>query len=310
MVAPKSSARVFLVGPDSAGLRVERLLMDRLGCSRAEARRLCALGAVQLDGCRSAKGQRVTPGARLVVQAGDEPPVTAEPEQPLTVRLERADLVVVEKEAGTPTVPLRAGQRGTLAGALIARYPEMAGFGRSSREPGVVHRLDTQTSGLVLAARDGESFARLLAHLRAGRLEKRYLAICEAAGMKASGAIEFPLSPDPKHYGRVVVTPPGARYSRPARTEFRLIERGVRFALIELIVSRAFRHQIRAHLAAIGHPIAGDALYSGSPVGALGNRHALHASVLGFAGEQPLPFRVTSDPPASFLEIVRATEHG
>lgn len=298
---------MFPIGRDCAGKRVERLLIERLGCTRNQARALCAQGAVRLDGRRAVKGSRAVLGAELEVDESAESGIAPEPGLALDVRLERADLVVVEKPAGMPTVPLDPGEGGTLVGALIARYPEMLGFGRSSREPGVLHRLDTQTSGLVLAARDAATFARLLAGLRAGALEKRYLAICDATGLDPEGMIDLPLQPDPNRYGRVAVAPIGARYSRPSCTRFRVLERGARFALLELSVSRAFRHQIRAHLAAMGHPIAGDGLYGGPVVGELGARHALHASLVAFAGDKTPTFSVASDPPSLFLELVRRT---
>lgn len=128
-----------------------------------------------------------------------------QPEIALDVLLERPDLVVVRKPAGMPTVPLDPAERGSLAAALIGRYPEMAKVGHRPREPGLIHRLDTNTSGLVVAARTGSSFDRLVAALREGRLEKRYLAVVAESGLPDQGVIDGPLGPDPHNRARVRV---------------------------------------------------------------------------------------------------------
>jgi 23S rRNA pseudouridine1911/1915/1917 synthase len=146
--------------------------------------------------------------------------------------------------------------------------------------------LDTQTSGLIIAARSAEAFVLLCQALEHGQLQKRYLAIVSAAGLEESGEISRALAPDPAHPERVRVLEAGDRsgYARHKITRYRLKRVAGERALIELEVGSAFRHQIRAHLAAIGHPIAGDAVYGGEPLPALGARHALHASQLHWDG--------------------------
>ena len=163
-----------------------------------------------------------------------------------------------------------------------------------------MHRLDTQTSGLVLAARSAAVFELLSQALERGELQKRYLAIVSAAGLAESGQISRAIAPDPAHPERVRVLEEGDRsgYARHKITRYRLKRVVAGRALVELEVASAFRHQIRAHLAAIGHPIAGDAVYGGERLPVLGARHALHASQLswvgagriaGFAASEPLP---------------------
>lgn len=294
----------FRLDATADGQRVDRLVAELLPTTRAEARELCAAGAVRLDGRRVRKGARARAGATLEIHLEAGPLVVPEPELPLDVRLERADLVVVSKPAGMPTVPLTRGERGTLAGALLARYPEMLGVGHGPREPGVVHRLDTQTSGLIVAARDPETFERLVDGLRRGLLKKRYLAVVAGHGLPDAGHIDRPLCPDPREYGRVMVAGEDAPYQHPARTTYRVVARGPRFALVELEAPRAFRHQIRVHLAAIGHPIAGDRLYGGPAAPALGERHALHASYVAWAGDRTATFTVEDDAPNVFRELV------
>jgi 23S rRNA pseudouridine1911/1915/1917 synthase len=216
--------------------------------------------------------------------------------------LERAEFVVVNKPAGMPTAPLATRERGTLCGALLARYPEMQGVGYRVREPGIVHRLDTQTSGLVLAARNADVFTRMSQALEREELKKRYLAVVSAAGLAESGEISRALAPDPAHPERVRVLEEGERasersgYARHKITRYRLERIAGNRALIELSVGSAFRHQIRAHLAAIGHPIAGDAVYGGEPVPSLGARHALHASELSWTGSASMPSFTVHEP--------------
>jgi 23S rRNA pseudouridine1911/1915/1917 synthase len=290
---------------EQAGSRVEKLVMDATGCTRSEARALCSRGDVRLNGRRAKKGERIESGDELVIRL-PESWVAAEPERELDVRLEREDLVVVGKPAGVPSVPLQPGERGTIANALVARYPEMREFGYAAREPGLVHRLDTQTSGLLLAARSAVAFDALVRALQNGALEKRYLALVgNSAALAESGKIEGSLEPDRERHGRVIVARSDAKYHRFCVTDYRVVSRGKHFALLELTASPAFRHQVRAHLASIGHPIAGDTLYGGEAHALLGSRHALHASYLAYGGDAAVPaFRVSDEAPAEFAELL------
>jgi 23S rRNA pseudouridine1911/1915/1917 synthase len=155
----------------------------------------------------------------------------------------------------------------------VARYPEMALVGYAAREPGILHRLDTDTSGLMIAARDEEAFQRLRTELRSLRIDKRYRALVE--GEIEPRAIDRPIAPVPGDSRRVRVgSHDGAR---PARTEIVAVRAHGRFSEIEVSAPAATRHQIRVHLASIGHPLAGDVLYGGPVIPGL-TRHFLHAS--------------------------------
>jgi len=284
-----------------AGSRLDKFLTRHVpGLGRHQAAELCADGRVRIDGRRARKSSVLGVGAKITVEFAEPELLAAEPELPLEVRLERSEIVVVNKPAGMPTAPLATAERGTLCGALLARYPEMQGVGHRAREPGIVHRLDTQTSGLVLAARSARAFTRMSQALEHEQLQKRYLAVVSAQGLAESGEIARALAPDPAHPERVRVLEEGdgSGYARHKVTRYRLKRVAGERALLELSVGSAFRHQIRAHLAAIGHPIAGDSVYGGERLPALGARHALHASELrwpgttsepGFAVYEPLP---------------------
>jgi len=193
--------------------------------------------------------------------------------------------VVVEKPAGLPSTALRGRTHHNLASALLGRYPEMADVGRGPRDAGLLHRLDTQTSGVMVAARTSLGFSHLARSLRAGEWDKRYLAVVEGAPPSPSGSTALPIAPHPRGRGRVVVLASLGEGARPATTRWQVLERARHFTLLELHVSRAVRHQIRAHLAALGCPIAGDRLYGGPACPELQGRHALHASYVAWAGD-------------------------
>jgi 23S rRNA pseudouridine1911/1915/1917 synthase len=300
----------FEVLPADAGERLDKFLVRRCPeLGRRAAAELIEHGLVRVGGRRVSKAWRLAvgdlvtapPAAALALGAPPEPGLA------LHVRLERSDLVVVEKPAGQPSAPLAPGETGSLAGALVARYPEMAGVGYRAREPGLLHRLDTRTSGLMIAARSVAAFDVLVEALHAHRLDKRYLAIVEAARLPDQLVIDLPLMPGAG--GRVVVAPPDARQSgtKACVSSFRTLERRGRFALVEVEASRAYRHQVRVHLAASGWPIAGDLEYGGAARPALVGRHALHASHVAWAGDERVPaFAVDSPLPADLLAFFTA----
>lgn len=294
------------------GARLDRAVAELHQLSRAQVRRAIESGAVRVNGRKRPKGALVSAGEILAVENLDDYGVgsaKATPDAPLTVRLENADVIVVDKPAGQACAPLRASETGTLANALAGRYPELAGLGYNPREPGLVHRVDTDTSGLVLVARNQRAFDVLSGALKAERIRKGYLLLCSEAGLPDSGTIEFPLSNHPKDQRRVLACihprDVARNQPRPAVTRYRVLERRQGWALVEVDCARALRHQIRAHFAAIEHPLAGDALYGGPTVPGL-TRHALHASRIGYVGGS-IHFDVQSPLPADLASVL---EHG
>lgn len=309
------------VPSEHAGVRLDKLLVLLIpGLGRAGAKRLFSEGRVRVLGGegrsprRAAKGDLGAAGQVLEVDLDADDTgasqAVAEPEAPLVIVLETSDLVVVDKPAGQPTAPLSPGERGTVANALLGRYPEMKDCGFSPREPGLCHRLDTDTSGLLLAARTPEAFETLTRALKAGELDKRYLLVTSAVDLPETGTIEIPLAPHPKDRRRAYpcVHPRDvARYApRPATTRYEVIAADGTWALCEASAPRALRHQIRAHFAAIGHPLAGDALYGGPEVPGL-RRQALHASSITWRGDARIPaFSCRSPLPADLAAIAPA----
>jgi 23S rRNA pseudouridine1911/1915/1917 synthase len=274
-----------VIGDGLAGHRAdEAVLRSFPGFSRKEVKELFEAGRVRGSGRRLKKGDRVERGAELVVEAPGVP-IAPDASLPLTVLFESADFVIVDKPAGLPTAPLTRSDSRSLAAGLLARYPEMRGVGFRDREPGLVHRLDNETSGVVLAARSQDAFLAARSLFESASIEKRYQAVV-AADVPETGELETLLGPDTADARRVrVYAEPPDGYAKLCRTSYRVLQRGGRFALVELSVERAFRHQIRAHLAHLGYPIAGDALYGGALAPLLGERHALHGSYIAWAGD-------------------------
>jgi 23S rRNA pseudouridine1911/1915/1917 synthase len=271
------------MGEEDAGQRVDVVLARRIpDLSRARAKALIEEGGVRVDGRRVKKSHTVTLGDRVTV---DSLPgsvdfyASPDPDFPLEVLLETEGYVIVDKPAGAPSHPLKQGEVGTLAGALVARYPEMRDVGYRRREPGILHRLDKDTSGAMLAARDQETFDALRRQLQAGEIEKTYLARCQGI-VPAPLVIDTPIANDP-HDRRKVRSCTDPREikrlrAQPAKTEVLSSIPAPHGSLIEVRANSARRHQIRAHLASIGHPLLGDPLYGGPPLET--QRHLLHAS--------------------------------
>jgi len=306
-VPPAAPLRVYLVPAAAQGERLDKFLVQqRPELGRQGARWLSEQGLVRVNGARAVKSRRLRAGERVEVfgdWSGAPPP---EPQAQLCVVLERADLVVVDKPAGQPSAPLAAVTAGTLAGALLGRYPEMAAVGHRSREPGLLHRLDTRTSGLILAARTPLAFEALRAALNGEQLHKRYLAIVADVALPDATQLEQLLAPHPSGSGRVVVAESADMAgARRCRSLVRTLERHGRWALVEVTASRAYRHQVRVQLAAAGWPIAGDREYGGSVATVLEQRHALHASHLGWQGDERVsPFAADSPLPGELREFL------
>ncbi len=280
----------FRVEAAHAGERLDKFVVGVVpGLGRKGARRLFEDGKIRVNGRDLARE-----GDQITIALPDTTGPDAVPERngELAVRLETKHIVIVEKPPGQPTAPLRDGETGTLANALVGGYPEMAGIGYSPREPGLLHRLDTDTSGLLLAARTPQAFDVLSKALKSGAIEKKYLLVCLAEGLSSQGEIAIPIAHHPKDKKRMYAClhpRDVARYSpRPATTSFRVLGTSGEWALVEAKASAAIRHQIRVHMAAIEHPLASDALYDGPSVTGLG-RHALHASYIGWQGDAVVP---------------------
>ena len=252
--------RRMLIPAGAAPARADRWATDLSGLSRSHVQRLIADGRLTLDG-RPLKSNALVEGGRTL-ELRIPPPAPAEPigqpELPLDVVYQDDDLLIVDKPAGQVVHPAPGHGSGTLVNALLGRGEEIAPGGIAGiQRPGIVHRLDRDTSGLLMVARTDAAQASLQAQLKARRVRKTYLALVHGEVSAAAGRIEAPVGRDPGRRTRMAVTPGG----RQSTTGYRVKERFSGWTLLELDLVTGRTHQIRVHLEAIGHPVAGDPMY-------------------------------------------------
>jgi 23S rRNA pseudouridine1911/1915/1917 synthase len=261
---------------DRGGERLDVFLARSLpDLSRAHAQRLIAEGHVRIEGENPKPSLRVEAGARIEVEIPAPVPIAPRPESiPLAVLYEDRDLLVVDKPAGMPVHPGPGHEGATLVNALLAHCPDLTGIEGSLR-PGIVHRLDKDTSGLLVVAKNDRAQLALQSQMAARTARKEYLALVQ--GMPPShGTIDAPIGRHPGRRKQMAVVAEG----RPARTHYRVLGQAGADALVLTRLETGRTHQIRVHFAAIGHPIVGDQVYGKRSD--LVARQFLHAWRLGF----------------------------
>jgi len=228
---------------------------------------------VRLNGAVARPADGVAAGDRVEYEIPEPGPAEPAPESiPLHVVYEDADLVVVDKPAGMVVHPAPGHGSGTLVHALLGLGGDWSRAGGEAR-PGIVHRLDAGTSGLILAARTDQAHRALASQLADRSLSRTYLAIATGSLSSDQGVLEGPIGRDPLHRQRMAVVEGG----RFARTRYQVRERGRQATLVQADLETGRTHQVRVHLAALGHPLAGDRVYGGARAGALAERPMLHA---------------------------------
>lgn len=294
--------------PLTATGRLDRALADALGVGRAVIKRAFASGEVRVRGRRARASDPAEPGAEVAVELEDvSGPIAPDPSLPLQVLAEGPGWLVADKPAGVATHPLREGETGTLASAVVARYPECAGASPDPRDGGALQRLDVETSGCVLFARTREAWDAIRGQLSARSVEKRYLALV-AGHLAAGGVCSVALA---QRGGRVVPVPDPDRppkstgKPRPAETHFDVLRGYAQQTLLDVRIVTGVMHQIRAHLAFLGHPVVGDLLYGGPAAAVPGlERHFLHAAAVGFERPEGGRARVESPLPRELEEAL------
>jgi 23S rRNA pseudouridine1911/1915/1917 synthase len=283
-------------GPADAGQRLDRLIAARVpALSRSRVKALIQEGRVVAAGDGAATitdpSHRVKPGQRFAIEV-PAPAPAAPRAQPLALKIlyEDDDVIVVDKPAGMVVHPAPGNPDATLVNALLAHCgASLSGIGGVKR-PGIVHRLDKDTSGVMVAAKNDAAHAALSRQFAERRIERLYRAVVWGVPVRAAGEIAGAIGRDPRNRKRMAVV---AKGGKPALTRYRVIRRlaGGRASLVECRLATGRTHQIRVHMAALGHPVVGDAVYGvrrgrrhGGPLAAAATlgRHVLHAATLAF----------------------------
>src|SRR3954468_298013 len=274
----------FVVTPALDGDRVDRALSFVTGWSQGAVQAWIDSGEILVDGVPVAKSHRLVEGSVVEVLGSPEEvaPPTGDPAIAVDVRYADDDVVVLAKPAGLVVHPGAGHADGTLVNGLLARYPEMAGVGDEMR-PGIVHRLDRDTSGFLVAARTARAYDSLVDQISGRTVDRKYVALAWGTFASPRGVIDAPIGRSTARRTRMAVRESG----KSARTAY-----DVRFAfthpvctLVDCRLETGRTHQIRVHLSAIGHPIVGDGAYGGARDAIALDRPFLHAAHLGF--DQP-----------------------
>jgi 23S rRNA pseudouridine1911/1915/1917 synthase len=261
------------------------------GYSRARVQTWIKDGRILVNGQIGKASQHLKPGERIEVTPGDLPPLRAEPEDlPIEILYQDESVVAIDKPAGLIVHAGAGAHSGTLVNRLVHHFQSLSGVGGELR-PGIVHRLDKDTSGVILVARTDAAHRALAAQFAGRTVEKTYLALAHGRMRSDSGRIERPIARDPARRTRMTAR---LGSGRAALTEYRVLERFDKFTYLEVRIGTGRTHQIRVHLASAGHPVAGDRLY-GAPTA---ERMFLHAWRISFSSpargervtvESPLP---------------------
>ncbi len=266
----------FVIAPDEQG-RIDKAIARRYpGTSRRALTRMFRAGRVRVDGRKASKGDMVTEGAQveLAFEPGGPTAAVAHDAPDVTIIFEDAAVVTINKPAGMPSHPLTAGETGTAANVIAARFPECTTAADDPREAGLVHRLDTFTSGVLVAARSSNAWQAVRQQFHDRTIAKTYLALVHG-NVTEPGSCNEHLSGS----GRIVRI---VSQGQSATTRWQVTEQLGDYSLLRCTTEHGRRHQVRVHLAHAGHPIVGDELYGGRELAGL-EGHFLHAETITLA---------------------------
>lgn len=285
--------------------RLDQYIMNQTGFSRTKVQKLIKAGAVLVNGKPSKNSYQVEVGDQIVVQAVEEEEMSHEPENiPLDIVYEDDDLLVVNKPNGMVVHPAVGNPHGTLVNALLYHAKHLSDVNGSFR-PGIVHRIDADTTGLLVVAKNNETHMALAEQLKNKTTHRKYIALCWGVIEEDSGDIIAPIGRDLKDRKKMTVTD---KNSKDAVTHFRVLERYKNATKVELELETGRTHQIRVHMNYIGHPIINDKVY--------GNRklfdetgQCLHAKTLGFVHPRTKQYMEFDSPlPECFINIEKQLE--
>lgn len=296
----------FVVPPGAPAHRLDLTLVERgHGFSRAQIQRLIREGRVTVDGKSVKAGHLLRPGEAVVVEIPEPQPLKLEPEAiPLSILYEDESVMVIDKPAGMVVHPAAGNWKGTLVHALLAHAPAFRELG--GERPGIVHRLDKGTSGVLVVAKTPAAHEALARQFKAHTVTRKYLALALGDARDAVGTIRTPIGRHVTDRKKMGVR---TRKGREAATHYRVQERFGDAMLLEVRLETGRTHQVRVHLAHIGHPVLGDRVYGGARAmqlrGERVERVMLHAAVLGFTHPATGAYReFSSPPPEAFRELL------
>ena len=275
------------------------------GMTRSRLSRLIVEGQVLVNGGPAKPSHKVRAGDRILLSVPPPRPSSVGPQEiPVTVVYQDASVVVIDKPAGLAVHPGPGHPDMTLVNALLAMCPDIQGIGGEIR-PGIVHRLDKDTSGLMMVAKTHQAHNDLSSQIKSRQVTKGYLALVEGTPKQLHGKVDAPVGRHPRRRTRMAVVVGG----KEARTNYKVIHQVAGYSLLEIYLETGRTHQIRVHMAYLGHPLLGDTTYGRSS--SLVNRHFLHAFHLGFkhpVDGESLEFKI--DLPSDLTPVLDALQQG
>lgn len=303
----------LLAEPDDRGLRLDVFLAQRLeNLTRSQIQLLNRSGAIRIEGREDKAGYRIRGGESIEVDLHALEPAPLKPEQiPLQIYFEDQDLAVIEKPAGLVVHPGSGTRGGTVVHGLLFHFQNLSDVGGWAR-PGIVHRLDKKTSGLLIVAKNNVAHARLSKDFQDRKIQKSYHALVHGKLARETGTIELSVGRHPTVRTKMAA---GNERGRSAFTEYRVMEQFRGFSLLEVKIKTGRTHQIRVHLSAIGHPVVGDDVYGErsykeftKKFGEL-DRYFLHASALRFTHPTTgAPLEFHSELPSQLQKLLKSIE--
>lgn len=301
--------RIFIV--EEPGQRLDKWLTEQLGdMTRSAVQNMIEMGAVTLRGTALAKSAKLSVGDEVVVSIPEPSPLDVQPEDiPLEIVYEDPDLLVVNKPKGMVVHPAPGNYTGTLVNALLFHCGDSLSGINGIARPGIVHRIDKDTSGLLIVAKNDFAHNQLARQIQAHSFRREYRAVVYGVVKQEEGTVDLPIGRHPVERKKMTVLP-NAPSARNAVTHFEVLERFSEFTYLRLRLETGRTHQIRVHMAALGHPVAGDPVYGPKKVMKSLQGQCLHAGLIGFVHPRTGEYlEFTSPEPEvfqSFLQKLRS----